>query len=291
MHTKDSLLFNQKTINDALNKIITTKFSGSSAQFAYTSSLLALKTLTEKTLKSKKPKLSVYTPVLDELLRQINVLTGSLSNNQSQPNQLIRLDYLKKLDEVLHKTIEEVPIDKNNQNDANTIFGYQTALALIIKTHFDSSFILPKPLSLIYITKEYTDAYGAQYGQGIFGFFKLPLKLFFQQQTRTQELQFLNDVEQCALRNHRLDESSRDLLRLSAANLISLKISSETFGNGSILAKILKKRIAEALQPNAASSMMENFIDECKRLKINVPQHLSEFYENELVEDKRLQHP
>jgi len=142
-----------------------------------------------------------------------------------------------------------------------------------------------KPLSLLNITQEYNNLYSQKYGQGGMGFITLPLKRFFQQSTRPTELQFLAAIENYCNQNLLLSEKEKNLLKLSAVNLLLFKISSETFGKGSLLSKILQTHVSESGQSNS-NEIMNNFVEECKNKNINVPQHLKKLYEQDYIQSK-----
>lgn len=289
MHTKESLLFNQKFIDQAIIKIRDVyKPNDGSTGFYYRSSMLVLKTASKKVLKSKSLEGTDYFLVLIDLTEKINELSQKIKSDKDIINKQIRIDYLRNVMTILNNAIEAFHVHVKEQRiNGSWINTCQGTVEQIIRTNFDPTFALPQPLSLAEISKEYNTAYDKEYGQSTFGFFKLPIKRFFQQKTRTDELKFLEDIEACCQKNTRLDDSGKNLLRLTAANLVSTKISTETFGNGSILGKILKSRISDS--GHESNEMIVDFINQCNKLRVRVPEHLKNLYENDLTSEVQSQ--
>lgn len=275
MRTKKSLLSNQKLIDAAIIKIKPPVLTNKNDAQLYRSKYLWLQKSYNAATKNKSLKLVDYFNLIEKLLED---LLQHDPSNTINIEQHTRLDILNYLSTLLNKAITIIRPDKLQQENFETINDYHEKIETALKVHFHPEFSLPKILDLSGISKEYKNAYENEYGQGFSGFFKLPIKRFFQQNTRTEELKFLSDIGIYCNQNPSLPEAQKNLLKLSATNLVSMKIDTETFGKGSILGKILRNRINESGLPNDSNEMMKQFIEECKTNKIRVPKHLKELY-------------
>ncbi|KTD26123.1 Uncharacterised protein [Legionella lansingensis] len=135
------------------------------------------------------------------------------------------------------------------------------------------------------IEEEYESAYLKNFSGGCLGFFKLAIKTSCRHKSRTEELQFLQNVdgylEQQRGKMHMKDAK---LFRLSALNLVRWKIETEWFGRNSLLHKIIVGKLeAAGLKPDD-DTMIEGFLKICKEKAIHVPDGLVSCYENDLVD-------
>lgn len=126
---------------------------------------------------------------------------------------------------------------------------------------------------------EYEESYAVKYGSGCLGFFKLPIKRFFRQDSRSEELQFIEDVNNYLQgEGQHLAKTDQETMRLSALNLVRFKIESEPFGKGSQLHRIINDRLTQGgFQGN--TDMSDGFISDCDTLNIKVPDILRSFDE------------
>lgn len=141
-----------------------------------------------------------------------------------------------------------------------------------------------KPLSITNFTKDYERAYQEKHGSGCLGFFKLPVKRFFQQSTRSAEVKFLTDVDNyLTLNEAEMTLDDIELMKISALNLVRMKIKTELFGHNSLLHQLVETRLKRAGYAADDNTMMEDFMAVCADRGITMPLSLKLCYENDLI--------
>lgn len=282
MYTKKILLNNYRIIAAFINSRNLTPVSQNDANaFAYKAKFLYLKNKYDKAME-KQLETTVYLEFINNLAQELSdIKSGDKPINDKVTEQKIRLDMLRFLSVFIYNAIQSLIETDSPSKYPETIYNVEIQLEETIKRYFDPNFYLPAPFSLANIRMEYDAAYEQDYGQGCIGFFKLPIKRFFQQKTRDDELKFLESIEEYCQNNSTLSEELSKQLKLSAANLVLLTISAETFGKGSQLGKILQTRMRHTGQLNDLDTIMDHFLVECSNRGIEVPLHLKARYEKE----------
>lgn len=137
-------------------------------------------------------------------------------------------------------------------------------------------------LRLTALRDEYEQAYEENYSGGYFGFFTLPMKRFFRQRSRDQEIQFIEDINAYLLQDDTLPPALRQLIKESALNLVRSKIQEELFGENSLLSRLIVERLKEAGSADEIE-IMEEFLKFCSSRNIVVPEELSACYQEGLA--------
>ncbi|KTD31102.1 hypothetical protein [Legionella maceachernii] len=137
-------------------------------------------------------------------------------------------------------------------------------------------------LKLSDLRVDYERVYVLKHGSGLFGFFKLPIKRYFRQDSRTEELKFIEDIDfYLQQEGGVLSAENKEKLKLSALNLVRFKIRTESHGSGSQLKRLIEMRLRNVgLQDN--HEIITDFIDFCERIPIEVPSGLEACFRNDL---------
>ncbi|KTD38671.1 hypothetical protein Lnau_0481 [Legionella nautarum] len=164
------------------------------------------------------------------------------------------------------------------------------AIILRLQQSIDSALVTLAPnqervftINLAEFRVDYEKAYLSQHGQGFWGFFSLPIKYYFRQNSRPEELRFIEDVN-IYLQNGAgaaLAPLAKEKFKLSALNLVRFKISMEDRGKNSLLNRLIEARIENAgLSANESMAVIRNFIPLCQSCNINIPECLVTNFEN-----------
>lgn len=278
MSNKKNLLINYRTIAAFINsRTVAPTTNDDINNFAYRTLLLNLRNQYDKACVAGL-KQEEYLKYIKDLSVELSVIkAGGQPMNNKVLEPVIRLDIIRFLSIVIYYAIMSIVNgDSANQDYEEAIHTAEIEIEQCIKKHYEPAFYLPTSFSLANLRQEYNEAYEEDYGSGCIGFFKLPIKRFFQQKSREDELKFLEQVEEYCQHNSSLTEELVKQLKQSAANLVLHSISSETFGNGSQLAKILQTRLRQTGQLTGLDSIMDNFAQECGTRGIAIPEHLTQ---------------
>lgn len=282
MLIKEMLVSNQKSIDTAIKQIAPTfvkKPSNTHQDFLYTSRSLVIRRICGYALHEKPLKGEEYIAIVHNLLADLAENKQELSMVAMQ----IRLDVLLYIAHILAKAILRIKNNASHKEYLQKILACQQEVEGIIRLYFINDFKLETPFSLSGIRQQYRDSYALEYGQGTLGFFKLPIKRFFQQNTRAVEIKFLEDVESHCQKNYSLSANKKNQLRVSAASLVYMQISTEDLGRHSILARILSNRHQESSLSGTLHVLIDNFVKECRDRRIDVPGHLERFYDSRVL--------
>lgn len=142
--------------------------------------------------------------------------------------------------------------------------------------------IIPGQNKSMILNKKNAGLIAKNAGRGLFGFFKLPIKRYFRQDSREEELNFLEDIDfflqgEGAV----LSTENKEKLKLSALNLVRFKIRMEEHGNGSQLKRIIETRLKEVGLFNN-QEIITDFLDLCERINIAVPPGLEACFREDL---------
>lgn len=278
MHNKIDLLTNQRLINEVIANFKPTFNVGEGASsFLYNSKHLLIQNKCGKALEKTGLALEVYFQGLDFLTKEL----AEINLREKNLAQQIRMDLIRFMSVIIATALETIKTEQTDESTIKTLFGYQTQVEQNIKVHIDEDFALPKPINLAKIRDEYEHRY-EHYGRGLIGFFKLPVKRYFQQQNRNEELVFLERIESHCQNHTTLSDDLKNSMRLTAAKMVLQSITTETFGEGSQLAKILKSRITHAEQEGQSIPIMNNFIEECRKRVIDIPEHIKTQYDEHI---------
>ncbi|KTD57898.1 hypothetical protein [Legionella shakespearei] len=278
MSNKKNLLNNYRTIAAFINSRGVAPTSNDDINnFAYRTLLLNLRKQYDDACATGL-QTEEYLKFIKGLSLELSVIkAGGQPINNKAIEPIIRLDIIRFLSIVIYNAIRSIVNgDSAEKEHEEAIHTAQMQIEQSIKSHYDPTFYLPTPFSLAHIRQEYNEAYEEDYGSGCIGFFKLPIKRFFQQKSREDELKFLEQVEEYCQNNSSLTEDLVKQLKQSAANLVLLSISSETFGKGSQLGKILQTRLRQTGKLTGLDSIMDNFVEECGTRGIAIPEHLAQ---------------
>lgn len=226
----------------------------------------------------EEPHWSIYQDRLEELeigidylicfLKQVNKEKFEIEVKQ----RVLGMVLLASRD-LLNQAINYVEITKQ-ENHLPQIQSLQQKVEKVL------DFMLERGLKLSTLKSDYDKAYHEMYGTGCFGFFKLPIKCFFRQKSRIDDLQFIENVN-TYLQGQGSTFSLEDKvqMQLSALNLLRFKLENETFGQGSQLLRLIEVRLNE----NGLLgdwNLSNQFIEACKAGTIEVPRSLSSSLEN-----------
>ncbi|KTC87605.1 MULTISPECIES: hypothetical protein [Legionella] len=164
------------------------------------------------------------------------------------------------------------------------------AVILRLQQTVDSALMVLAPnrervfaINLAEFRVDYEKAYVTQHGQGCWGFFALPFKYYYRKSSRSEELRFLEDVN-IYLQSGAgatLFPLAKERFKLSALNLVRIKINTEEHGKTSQLKRLIETRLEDAgLSGNKNTEIIKNFIDLCQSCNINVPECLVTNFEN-----------
>lgn len=196
--------------------------------------------------------------------------------------------FLVRVPEALNSSLTYI---ENNRSFANNrVLREATLLTVLQFQHLlDSTLdiLMPRrekvfPLQLAGLRVDYEKAYVFKHGRGLFGFFKLPIKRYFRQDSREEELNFLEDIDfflqgEGAV----LSTENKEKLKLSALNLVRFKIRMEEHGNGSQLKRIIETQLKEVGLFNN-QEIITDFLDLCERINIAVPPGLEACFREDL---------
>lgn len=275
MHNKNYILTNQRLINEAIANFKQSFNVGKEASsFLYNSKHLQIQLKCGKALEKTGLALRVYMQGLDFLSKEFS----ETNLREKHLAQQIRMDLIRFMATIIANVLETIKTDHADEPTLKTLLGHQAQIEQGIKEHIDVDFALPKPINLAKIREEYEHSY-EHYGRGFIGFFKLPVKRYFKQQSRNEELVFLERIESHCQNYSTLSDELKNSMRLTAAMMVLQSISTETFGEGSQLAKILQSRITHAEKIGQTTQIMNNFIEECRKRVIDIPEHIKMHYE------------
>lgn len=276
MSNKKNLLNNYRTIAAFINsRTVAPTSTDDINNFAYKTLRLSLQRQYDDACKAGLTT-EEYLKFINDLSLELSVIkAGGQPINNKAIEPIIRLDIIRYLSIVIYNAIMSIIGCDLAKQEYEVIHTAQIQMEQSIKTHYDPTFYLPTPFTLANIRHEYNEVYEEGYGGGCIGFFKLPIKRFFQQKSREDELKFLEQVDEYCQNNGTLTEFLVKELEQSAANLVLRSISSETFGNGSQLGKILQTRLRQTGQLTGLDTIMDNFVEECSNRGIVVPEHLA----------------
>ncbi|MBA2653103.1 MAG: hypothetical protein H0U73_12695 [Tatlockia sp.] len=134
-------------------------------------------------------------------------------------------------------------------------------------------------LNLRELRTDYERAYSVNFGKGFLGFFTLPARLYFRQNSRIPVLEFLEKVDQCLIIYDQVyTPETKRLIKLTALNLIRFTIQAEFYGYNSLLLRLVNERLTEAGFPNSPV-IMGNFSKFCSSHRIHMPVEINDFYQ------------
>jgi hypothetical protein len=135
-------------------------------------------------------------------------------------------------------------------------------------------------LNLGELRSDYEKSYKREHGSGDFmRLFVLPIKRVLRQESRDNELKFIEDINKYLLKNDaEISGIDKQYIKLTALNLVRLKIETEFFGENSLLVRLIGERINKAGYANN-EGMLKDFPRFCLRNKISMPKELLSWYE------------
>ena len=235
----------------------------------------------QKLIKKKTTNWGQYLRVINEFTRQLNKQIDEYSPTEPIFLKIALAAGCELMQKASAHLATHAPFDQENCH-AN-LLKFQNVLVrgiAIINPAFH--------INLSELKRDYEQAYESHYSRGTFSFFKLPLKRFFRQNSRHEILDFLVNVEQALNSINKTEiqmthEAIEDF-KISALNLVRFRIRTETFGNGSLLLKLIDKRLGSHKDDNM---MLEDFVKNCSNhLKVEVPLVLRNCYKNDVILSK-----